>query len=484
MTIRVRYAPSPTGFQHLGGARTALLNYLFARSHNGVFILRIEDTDTARCEERYVDDLYSSLEWLGIRADEQGNEGEYAPYIQSQKKERYREVANTLVETGTAYRCYTSSKESGVVYNRSSRNLSKKQRKRFEEKEARGEIRSVIRLKLPLTGEKVFHDMLLGTIHKKFADMIVDPILIKSDGLPTYHLANVVDDHDMKISHVLRSQEWIPSTPVHMYIYEVLGWKSPVFCHLSMILGEDGQKLSKRNGSLSIQELKKMGVLPEALLNYIALLGWGYDDKRELFSMQDLVEHFSNGTMHKNPAKFSMDKLLWFNTRYIKQLSDTELLHIVLPLLVKEYTIENREELARTISPLIPEIKERMEYVHDAVALLAPLFTRPHVQKSIELIDAAKYRESMEGLECAKHVLENKTYTTTTELETVIRKVAKRNCIKLGHILMPLRIALTGSKVSIPILPLVFALGKEKVFERIRALKEKLHIALEVDSGK
>lgn len=432
--------------------------------------MRIEDTDAARCRKEYLNDMLDSLKWLHIVPDECEDTGPHAPYVQSQRRELYHEVAEQLVEQGHAYYCYTSSMQREGEYDRSSRDLSLEQIEQYKKEK----IAPVIRLKLPLEGSISFDDLLLGTVSRKFNDMIVDPIIIKSDGMPTYHLANVVDDHGMDITHVLRSQEWVPSTPAHIYMYEVLGWKPPQYCHLSMVLGEDGQKLSKRNGALSIKEMRALGILPEALINYIVLLGWGYDDSREFFTLKELVKLFQKGKMHKSAAKFSMQKLRWFNAHYIRQQEAGELTKRIMPFVLEAYSLEKTHELESRVTRIVPNIQERMELLEDAVTLLAPLFLSPDVRTAVELVDEAQGELYLKGLRCVQAVLEEKGLEDIDELDQCIRLRAKELKLKLSHVFMPLRIAITGSKVSPPILPLLLSIEKKEVFFRLQQFIENL----------
>ena len=293
MSVRVRYPPSPTGYQHIGSVRTALFNFLFARAQGGTFILRIEDTDRERSNDQALQDIYDTFAWLGFHWDEGPDTGgPFAPYIQSERKELYHEHAGRLVESGHAYRCYCSSerlkelreqqKKSGQSqgYDRRCRDLEAGER----EKREREGAPYVIRLKIPLSGSTGFNDRLLGEITRLNQDINPDPVLLKSDGFPTYHLANVIDDHLMGITHVLRAQEWIPTVPVHVILYNAFGWTPPEYYHLPLVLGSDGQKLSKRHGSVRVIDFRKEGYLPEAMINYVSLLGWSYDESREFFT--------------------------------------------------------------------------------------------------------------------------------------------------------------------------------------------------------
>ncbi len=319
MDVRVRYAPSPTGLQHIGGVRTALFNYFFARSMGGKFILRVEDTDRERYSEESLKDLYDTLEWLGIDWDEgPGKGGEYGPYVQSERSELYRKYADQLVDEGNAYHCFCTSErlndlretqkkdKKNYGYDRHCRNLSEEEIKKKKEEG----LKSVIRLKIPLEGKTSFDDLILGTVTRKNKDISPDPVLLKSDGFPTYHLANVIDDHFMGITHILRAQEWIPSGAMHVLLYKAFGWEPPAYCHLPMVMGKDGQKLSKRHGSTSVVDFRNRGYLPEAIINYVTMVGWAYDDSREFFTKEELEKLFTLEKINKAPGVFDYKKFI------------------------------------------------------------------------------------------------------------------------------------------------------------------------------
>jgi len=323
MKIRDRYAPSPTGLQHIGGIRTALFNYLFAHSPagdgNGKFILRLEDTDRTRSDDSFVQNLYDTFDWLGLKWDEgPNNGGPFSSYIQSERTVHYKKYAQELLDKEQAYYCFCSaeridevrkqreaahSSESG--YDRFCRSIDPSEaKKRADAGEA-----CTVRLKIPLGEHTAFYDHLLGDIEWKNDDVNPDPVLLKSDGFPTYHLANVVDDHLMEITHVLRAQEWLASTPLHVIMYRAFGWTPPQFCHLPMVMGQDGKKLSKRHGATSIDEFRKQGYLPAALLNYVALLGASYEEGKDIYTLEELAERFTLEKLNKAPAVFDYKKL-------------------------------------------------------------------------------------------------------------------------------------------------------------------------------
>ncbi len=345
MNVRVRYAPSPTGLQHVGSVRTALFNYLFARASGGVFVLRIEDTDRERLRADALQDIYDTFRWLGMSWDEGPDKGgPYGPYVQSERRETYRQKTDELLAKGAAYKCFctperleklreeqAARKAERTGYDRHCRNLTAAE---VAAQEAEGKPH-VVRLKVPTEGTTTYHDQLLGDVTVPNQDINPDPVLLKSDGYPTYHLANVVDDHLMEISHILRAQEWLASVPLHVQLYKAFGWAPPLYCHLPMVLGADGHKLSKRHGAVSVLEFRKQGYLPEAMLNYIALVGWALDDSTEFFTKEELEKVFSLERLNKSPAVFDYQKLGYFNGAYIRKKSDAELAALVRPYLAR-----------------------------------------------------------------------------------------------------------------------------------------------------
>lgn len=320
MTVRVRIAPSPTGEPHVGTAYIALFNLIFARHFGGKFIIRIEDTDQKRSRPEYEESIYSALKWAGIQWDEGPDiGGPHAPYRQSERTEIYRHHCSALLEAGKAYKCFTTPEELADLrklgkqgYDRRDRYLTKEE---VAEREAAG-MPYVVRLKLPTTGECVFEDGIKGRITFPWAD-VDDQILMKSDGFPTYHLACVVDDHLMEITHVLRGDEWMSSTPKHVYLYEAFGWKPPVFMHMPLLLGKDGRKLSKRRNPTSIFYFRDSGYLPEAFANFLSLMGYSMPDGREMYSLDDIIRAFEPGRIGISPAVFAMQKLDWLNQQYL-----------------------------------------------------------------------------------------------------------------------------------------------------------------------
>ncbi|NLK45870.1 MAG: glutamate--tRNA ligase [Treponema sp.] len=517
--VRVRYAPSPTGMQHIGGVRTALFNYLYARANGGKFILRLEDTDRTRYGEEYVQNLYDTLTWLGIEWDEGGDKGgEYGPYVQSKRFDIYKKYAEELVANGQAYYCFCDEERLERIrmiqtknkmppgYDRECRHLTPEEIKTNLENEKP----YVIRLKIPMENETRFRDAILGDIEWKNEDISPDPILLKTDGFPTYHLANIVDDHFMKISHVMRAQEWIPSTPMHIIMYKAFGWEHPEFCHLPMVMGKDGQKLSKRHGATSVNEFRARGYLPKALINYVAMLGCSYEDGRDMYELSELEKLFKLEHLNKAPAVFDYKKLEWFNGQYIRLMSDEELFSAVLPFITgtgdatipintseefpaphvgSEYSgitlkdgklciaesalkagAENisDEEIRTKLLALMPLIKERLHFLTDAAEMIGFLFKNTEVPPIEEIIpkrlDGAKTKEV---LEASKEFIEKLFDISDHEKQDELAKnIAENIGVKLGDFMMPIRMAVTGSKVSPPLIGSILILGKEKALER------------------
>jgi glutamyl-tRNA synthetase len=342
--VRVRYPPSPTGFQHIGSVRTALYNYLFSRRQGGTFVLRIEDTDRKRFVPEALQDIYDTFEWLGFHWDEGPDVGgPHGPYFQSERLPMYTKYAQALLDENMAYRCYCTAERLEKLrqgeqadpslqgYDRRCRTLSDEERRNAES----SNTPSVIRLAIPPEGSTSYHDILLGDITVENKAISPDPVLIKSDGFPTYHMANVVDDHLMEVTHIMRGQEWLPSVPMHVILYEALGWTPPAYCHLPMVMGKDGHKLSKRLGSTSVRDFRAQGYLPDALLNCIALVGWSYDGSRELFTLKELEELFDIEKLNKAPGVFDYQKLEWFNGMYIRAKSRQELAGLIAPFMKK-----------------------------------------------------------------------------------------------------------------------------------------------------
>ena len=480
--VRVRYAPSPTGFPHVGNIRTALFNWLFARHHGGTFILRIEDTDVARRVEGAVEAILESLRWLGLDWDE-GPEvgGEHGPYFQSQRLQIYQPLAQRLVEEGQAYLCYCSPERLERVrqeqirrkqpprYDRRCRNLSEEERKSLE---AQG-IVPVVRFKTPLEGETRFQDLIRGEITFK-NELLDDFVLLKSDGYPTYHLASVVDDHLMQISHVLRADEWLSSTPRHVLLYQALGWEPPLFAHLPMILGPDRSKLSKRHGATSITEFQEQGYLPEAVLNFLALLGWSLDDHTEILSREELGRYFSLERIGKTAAIFDHKKLRWMNGVYLRKLSPEEFLERLLPFLERDLPPEARKSLSRDyVAQIAPLIQERITLLGEAADYTLFFFLDElSYDPSLLLNRGLSAKDAYHALHISLEKLEALGDFSAESLEGLLRNLASELGLRTGELFGLLRVAVTGRTAAPPLFQTMAVLGRERCLRRIElALK-------------
>jgi glutamyl-tRNA synthetase len=492
MIIRDRYAPSPTGLQHIGGVRTALFNYLFAKSMGGKFILRLEDTDRTRSDESYVQNLYDTFSWLKLKWDEGPDVGgPAAPYIQSERSEVYKKYAVELILKGRAYRCFCSAERLDQIrqereashsaetgYDRYCRDIGPDE---AERRAAAGDPYT-IRLKIPLGESTKFHDHLLGDIEWKNDDVNPDPVLLKSDGFPTYHLANVVDDHLMEITHVLRAQEWLSSTPLHVIMYKAFGWEPPEFCHLPMVIGQDGKKLSKRHGATSVDEFRRQGYLPEALINYIALVGASYEEGKDIYTLEELAERFSLDKLNKASGVFDYKKLEWYNGQYIRMKSDGELVELTLPLAVEAGLFgapktEASAEQKKLYTAAMPLVKERAVFLKDIPEKLGYLFSEPPLPAVEEF-----FPKKMGPAETAELLKKGQSLVTAMaqasndeEAEALIKAYAEKEGVKLGDLMMPLRVAITGARVSPPLFGSLRLLGAERALARVE--KGLLHIA-------
>ena len=484
-SVRVRFAPSPTGFPHVGNIRTALFNWLFARHTGGTFIVRIEDTDVARKVEGALEAILDGLRWLGLDWDE-GPEagGKYGPYFQSQRLEVYREAAQRLVSQGDAYYCYCSpqrleemrkeqaKRKQSPGYDRRCRDLSAAERAK---KEAEG-VTPVVRFKTPLEGKTGFSDLIWGEVGVENST-IDDFVLLKSDGYPTYHLANVVDDHMMEISHVLRAEEWLPSVPRHKLLYKALGYEMPQLAHLPMILGSDRSKLSKRHGAVSITEYKEQGYLPEAMFNFLSLLGWSLDDKTELLSREELVHNFSLERISKTAGIFNLEKLNWMNGVYIRSLTLEDFAQRALPFLEKGLPPEVKRPLSTDyVRRIMPLIQERARTLAEVADLAQFFFVAELDYDDNLLIGKGMTRElATKALEISQQRLSQLGEFSEASLETLLRPLAEELGLKTGQLFGALRVAVTGRTAAPPLFQTMAVLGKERCLSRIKAVLEKLN---------
>lgn len=471
--VRVRIAPSPTGYFHIGSARTALFNWLFARHHGGKFIVRVEDTDRTRYNPDAVGDLTASLHWLGLDWDE-GPEvgGEYGPYFQSERKDLYQRYADQLLREGHAYECYCSPErlaalrdeqrenQQVVGYDRHCRYLTEAQR---AEKQASG-VTPVVRLRAPLEGETRFSDILYGhiTVDNQTLD---DLVLLKSDGFPTYHLANVVDDHLMKISHIMRGDEWLPSVPKHVLLYNAFGWDIPIYAHLPLILAPSGKgKLSKRHGGVEVRDFIRQGYLPEAMINYLARLGWSYDDKTEIFTQDELIRSFDLDGINNSPARFSYERLEWINGYYIRQLDCTDLAGRLVPVLVQA----GYDATVSDLEPMVPLVQERLKTLSEAVGWLDFFFEKDLSYDAIMLVGKKMdVDSSRRALQQARDTLVSLPSFDAGTIETELRNLATGLGLKIGQLLGIIRVAVSGKNVAPPLFETLVILGREQTIQRI-----------------
>ena len=487
--VRVRFPPSPTGLLHIGGARTALFNYLFAYGEaqrlgkEAGFTLRIEDTDRNRFVEGATEGIIEILHWFGLTWDEGPDVGgPHAPYVQSERTELYQKFAEELVAGGKAYPCFCTAERLDQVraekqarkeapgYDRHCRYLPKEE---VAAKLAAGETH-VIRFAMPLEGETTVVDLLRGEMvfqHENLEDLV----LLKSDGYATYHLANVVDDHDMEVTHIMRGGEWIPTAPLHILLYAALGWEAPALAHMPLILAPGGGKLSKRHGSTAMEQFRDEGYLPEALLNFLALLGWSLDGTTEIFSKDDLLQKFTLERVSTSPATFDYKKLLWFNQQYINHVIELDdLTGRVIPFLIKAGLVEDgpadathpQFDYIRSVTALL---KDRIELLSQAPDLMTFFF-----QDELEAYDPAllvpKKTEpatALALLTAARDTIAGIDVTDEAATEARLRALADELGVKAGNLFMPIRVAATGRTQSPGLFETLRVIGNGRLGDRL-----------------
>lgn len=479
MSVRVRFAPSPTGYLHVGGLRTALYNYLFAKRHGGVCILRIEDTDRTRLVEGAAEALAATMRWAGIEFDEGPEQGgDFGPYVQSERFDMYRKYASELVARDAAYYAFDTAEEleamrkrmqdAGIAWRydrttmRNQYTLGEAETKRLLDEGAP----RVIRMKVPLSGEVRFDDLVRGTITVPARD-VDDQILLKSDDFPTYHLANIVDDHFMGITHVIRGEEWLPSTPKHALLYDAMGWERPKFAHLPLLLNPDKSKLSKRQGDVAVEDYRDKGYFKEALVNFVALLGWNPSANREIFSMQELIDTFTLEKVNKAGAVFDIQKLDWMNGEYLKLKSPSdlakELRDIAKAKSVSLLDNYSDDYVARVIELVRDRINKLHEVLPFAEYMFAPLqgyeeeykakFWTPDLIAPFQVL-LGKLRE------CD---------FTEASITAVTKDFSKESGIKSGVIMNVLRLMVTGRSVGASMIHTMEILGKEESLKRVES---------------
>ena len=484
-TVRVRYAPSPTGNPHIGNIRTAMFNWLFARRHGGQFVVRVEDTDQGRITEGAVDHILDGLEWLGIQWDEGPRVGgPYGPYFQSERLERYDAAADKLLASGNAYRCYCSPERVAELRKEQARS---KQRQGYdghcrqlsgEEREANetSGLPSVVRFAMPQSGVTSVEDAIRGHVEWQ-NDLTDDFVLVKTDGFPTYHMAVVVDDHAMEISHVLRAEEWLPSTPRHVQLYRALDLPMPQFGHLPMILGSDRAKLSKRHGATSLMEYRDDGFLPEALLNFMALLGWSLDGETEVMSVDTIRDNFTLERVGKPAAIFDLDKLQWMNGVYVRQTDTVDLADRILPFLEDAYPDDLLPVDCDYLLRIVPLIQERLKTLADAPDMLSYFFedtlqydAESVVQRGMDVPGAlAALQRAAADLSAV-----SETDFHNEHLESLLRATGKELELSGRQFFGALRTAVTGRTATPPLFEMMEVMGQERVTRRLSVAMEKL----------
>jgi glutamyl-tRNA synthetase len=482
MSVRVRIAPSPTGFLHVGNARAALFNWLYARHTGGTFILRIDDTDVARSDQEYEDDVLAGLAWMGLDWDEGvGVGGPHGTYRQSDRLGRYAEVAGHLLEAGHAYHCFCTPaelddrrKEAQAQgrppgYDGRCRNLDQAESaRRTDEGEA-----AVIRLGVPRPGATIFEDIVRDEVRFDH-EAIDDFVLVRSDGSPTYHLASTVDDVDYQITHVARGEDLLSSTPKHILITQAMGGSVPTYAHLPLLFGPDGKKLSKRHGDVSLKAYREGGYLPEAMFNYMCLLGWSYEAETTLFTRDQAIERFDLESVSKNAAVFDPEKLEWMNGVYIRELDPVEFIDRVVPFvendLGRELSGAEREQLA-ALGPLVQERVKLLTGVPEMMSF---------VLSTALTYDEKSWRKVMEtetttsALDAAIDRLTAVGEWTATAIEAELRAMLGELELNARKGLQPIRVATTGSTVSPPLFETLEVLGREVTLDRLRAARAKL----------
>ena len=471
--IRTRFAPSPTGYMHVGNLRTAIFEYLIAKHNNGDFILRIEDTDQNRKVDGAIDFIYNTLKLCKINIDEgPNNKGKYGPYIQSERLPLYKKYAEELVKMGKAYYCFCTeerleklrkeaeNKKVAFLYDGHCKNLTKEE---IQEKINNGE-KYVIRQLMPKEGVSTYEDLVYGEISVE-NKLLEDQILLKSDGYPTYNFANVIDDHLMNITHVIRGNEYIMSTPKYNLLYDAFGWKRPTYIHVSMVLGDDGQKLSKRNGDASFIDLYNEGYLPEAIVNYLALLGWSPETNDEIFDMETLIKIFDPKRISKSPSIFDIKKLNWINSHYIKKLNIDELLKITVPHLKKAYDLNNKND--DWIKELVTIYQNHISYGKEIVEV-TDLFFNENKKLNKECLEFMNNEGIDNTISIFKEEIEKVNEWTLENINNAINETKNKSGAKGKMLYMPIRIKVSYQMHGPELPNTIHLLGKETVLNRLK----------------
>ena len=464
--IRLRFAPSPTGYLHIGGLRTALYNYLFAQKNNGKLILRIEDTDQKRLVENSISNILKALEWVGIEF----NEGPHidsspkGPYTQSERLNIYKKYILELIRSGHAYVCFYSNErleelEKSAIAKQSASEFDKKF-KRMNPEDAIAQMEtenSVVRLAMPEDGKLVVNDLIKGTLKFDYS-LIDDPIIIKSDGFPTYHFASVVDDYSMQISHVIRGEEWLPSLPKHIHLYNCFNWSVPEFAHLPLLLNQDKSKLSKRQGDVAVEDYIKKGYLKESIINFIALLGWHESNNREFYTLEDLKSVFSLDRVQSSGAVFDLQKLNWINQHYIKELDSKKILQ-----LSESYIPQNW----KVSLDMIDSIKEKLSNFAEIEIELSPFFTKPKASKEL-MLEKYPNTDFNSVLPALIQELEEHQAVSKEILNEIMGSVASKTGCKGKNLWQPVRFIITGQEHGPDLVSFIAIIGLEECIQRFK----------------
>lgn len=481
--MKVRFAPSPTGPFHIGGARSALFNWLLARREGGTFLLRIEDTDLVRSTRESEENIKAALKWLGMDWDEGIDVGgDNGPYRQTERLDIYKEVTDRLIAEGKAYYCYCTEEELEAErqaqlargetpkYNGHCRHLTEEQRAAYE---AEGR-KPTVRLRVPLNETVAFDDMVRG--HVAFeSNGIGDFVIVKSDGIPVYNYAVVIDDHTMEVTHVIRAEEHLSNTPRQIVIYNALGWEVPTFGHISLIMGKDGKKMSKRHGATSVEQYKNLGYLPEAINNFLALMGWAPEGEQELFTTEELIKNFSMDRVAKNPAVFDIDKLNWINFNYMKKLTDEELYTLCLPSLQEAgYASAQPDEAEKArLTMLCVCLKDHISYGAQIKEEAAMFFTDSISidEEHRDDIKAVLAEESCPTVLAAfSDKLKAMDEVTPEQVKAAIKAIMKETKLKGKFVFMPIRVAITGQMHGPDLNYIVPLLGRDTVLARLASV--------------
>jgi len=473
-TVRVRFAPSPTGYLHLGSLRTALFNYLFARHHNGKFILRIEDTDQSRKVEGAVENLIGILKTMGLNYDEgPSTGGDYGPYFQSERLDLYKKYCDELIANGYAYFAFETEAEleqmrssqlsrgEQTMYDRSARNLS------YSEVQAKlsSGMPHVVRLKIPLNDEIKFHDIIRGDVSIE-TNLIDDQVLLKSDGYPTYHLANVVDDHMMNITHIIRGEEWLTSVPKHIILYKAFGWEVPQLAHVPLILNPDKSKLSKRQGDVATEDYLRKGYLKEAIINFLALLGWnpGESEKREILNMDELVKLFDTERVQSKGAVFDIEKFKWMNGEYIRSYDIDKLTALCIPFMQSSgFKTSDKEKAKRVVFVIRVKLNTL-----DEIGLHAAQYYREKLEYTTEQKNVLEKETSKSLLKVLSAKVEQLEEITADNFKHLIQEISIESGLKGKDLYMPIRLALVAEEHGPDLGLIAYALGIKKVRERLK----------------